>query len=233
MDEIISGIQVIKMYAWEKPFTKLIRLARIVELKVVMKSSYVRGLYMTFNLFTTRVALFCTLLTMALTDQTITAAKVFVFMSYYNILAQTMSSMFVRGISEVAEVLVAIKRLLSFMNNEEFVKVKYEDNNDNKINPEKTTVVLRELNAKWIASSTDNTLTGISLSANKRQLVAVIGPVGSGKSSLLQTILGELNIVSGAMQINGSISYASQDPWVFAATIRQNITFGLDYNKKR
>lgn len=76
MDEIISGIQVIKMYAWEKPFAKLIRLARKAELKIIMKSSYVRALFMTFNLFTTRLSLFCTLLTMALTGQEITAAKV-------------------------------------------------------------------------------------------------------------------------------------------------------------
>lgn len=76
MDEVISGIQVIKMYAWEKPFEALIRFARKAELKVVTKSSYVRGLYMTFNLFTTRAALFATLLTMVLTDQKITATKV-------------------------------------------------------------------------------------------------------------------------------------------------------------
>lgn len=76
MDEIISGVQVIKMYAWEKPFDKLIKFARKAELKIVTKSSYVRGLFMTFNLFTTRVALFCTLLTMVLTNQTITATKV-------------------------------------------------------------------------------------------------------------------------------------------------------------
>lgn len=76
MDEVISGIQVIKMYAWEKPFETLIRIARKAELKIVTKSSYVRGLYMTFNLFTTRAAMFATLLTMVLTDQQITATKV-------------------------------------------------------------------------------------------------------------------------------------------------------------
>lgn len=76
MDEVISGVQVIKMYAWEKPFGKLIRMARKMELKIVTKSSYVRALFMTFNLFTTRVALFATLLTMALGGQQITAAKV-------------------------------------------------------------------------------------------------------------------------------------------------------------
>jgi ATP-binding cassette subfamily C (CFTR/MRP) protein 4 len=234
MDEIISGVQVIKMYAWEKPFMKLIKFARKAELKIVTKSSYVRGLYMTFNLFTTRVALFCTLLTMALTDQEITAAKVFVFMSYYNILSQTMSSIFVRGISEIAEALVSIKRLQGFMNNEEFVKVKHlEDNNDNKINADKATVSLHGVNAKWNPSSSDNTLTAINLTANKRRLLSIIGPVGSGKSSLLQTILGELEVVSGDLQVNGTISYASQDPWVFGATVRQNITFGLEYNKRR
>lgn len=77
MDEIISGVQVIKMYAWEKPFGKLIKHSRILELKVVKKLNYVRGLYMTFNLFTARVALFCSLLTLALTEEKITAAKVF------------------------------------------------------------------------------------------------------------------------------------------------------------
>ncbi|XP_044267576.1 ATP-binding cassette sub-family C member 4-like [Tribolium madens] len=234
MDEIISGVQVIKMYAWEIPFAKLIRIARKAELRIVMKSSYVRGLYMTFNLFTTRAALFCTLLCLALTNDDITASRVFVFMSYYNILAQTMSSMFVRGISEVAEALVAIKRLQSFMTNEEFVKVKHlEDRNDNKINSDKTRLALRNVCTKWNVSSSDNTLSNINISINQGKLLAVIGPVGSGKSSLLQTILGELEVTSGDLHINGSISYASQDPWVFAATVRQNITFGLEFNKKR
>lgn len=76
MDEIISGVQVIKMYAWEKPFEKLIKIARMKELKIVTKLSYVRGLFMTFNLFTTRVALFCSLLTLSLQEKPITARTV-------------------------------------------------------------------------------------------------------------------------------------------------------------
>lgn len=52
MDEIISSVQVIKMYAWEKPFSALIELSRKLELKIVKKSSYIRGIYMMFGLFT-------------------------------------------------------------------------------------------------------------------------------------------------------------------------------------
>lgn len=91
MDEIISGVHVIKLYAWEKPFTKLITMARALELKVVRKNAYVRALYMTFAMFTTRIALFCSLLAIIVLygEQQITAAKVFVVSSYFSVIAQT------------------------------------------------------------------------------------------------------------------------------------------------
>lgn len=120
MDEIISGVQVIKMYAWEKPFSGMVELARKLELREVMKSSYIRGVYMTFNLFTTRMALYCTLVAMLLMGNRLTADKVFVFSSYFNILAHTMSGMFVRGFAEIAECMVAVRRLQNFLTYEEF-----------------------------------------------------------------------------------------------------------------
>lgn len=122
MDEIISTIHVIKLYAWEKPFTKLIALARQLELKVVKKNSYVRALYMTLAMFTTRMALFCSLLSIILLygeGDNITAAKVFVISSYFSIISQTLSQMFVRGIAEIAEGLVAVNRIQEFLESEE------------------------------------------------------------------------------------------------------------------
>ncbi|KAJ8957037.1 hypothetical protein NQ314_006614 [Rhamnusium bicolor] len=219
MDEIISGVQVIKMYAWEKPFEKLIKFARKAELKIVLKSGYVRGLFMTFNLFTARVALFCSLLTMALTNQKITAAKVFVLVAYFNVLSQTISSMFVRGVSEIAELFVTISRLEGFMMNHEFEPVVSIQNiNHPTLSLNKNAVSLKNLTAKWNATSDEIALNNINLNVPKGSLTGIIGPVGSGKSSLLQAILGELNMVSGDIEINGSLSYASQEPWVFATT---------------
>lgn len=120
MDEIISGVQVIKMYAWEKPFCAMVELARKLELRVVTKSSYIRGIYMTFNLFTTRMALYCTLITILIFGDDLTADKVFVVSSYFNILAHTMTGMFVRGFAELAECMVAIRRLQGFLMFDEF-----------------------------------------------------------------------------------------------------------------
>ncbi|GLV39331.1 uncharacterized protein CBL_20420 [Carabus blaptoides fortunei] len=235
MDEIISGVQVIKMYAWEKPFAKLIQQARKLELKIITKTSYVRGLYMTFNMFTTRVALFAGLLTMVLLGQEVSATKVFVFASYFNLLAQSMSSMFVRGISEVAEVLVAIKRLQNFLLSDEFEDKQLLDNNNINNDDKKDTYSLRldNLSAKWNEASSEPTLSNVNLTVEKGKLIGIIGPVGAGKSSLLQAILGELQPDAGNVVINGKLSYASQEPWVFAASVRQNILFGLEYDKQR
>ncbi|XP_046746117.1 ATP-binding cassette sub-family C member 4-like isoform X1 [Diprion similis] len=123
MDEIVSGVQVIKMYAWEKPFCALIELARKLELRVVTKTSYIRGIYMSFNLFTTRMALWGTMIAMVFFDQELTADTIFVISAYFNILAQTMSSMFVRGVAETAECMVAVRRLQYFLMYDEFQKV--------------------------------------------------------------------------------------------------------------
>lgn len=109
------------MYAWEKPFAKLIAHARKLELNIVRKNSYVRALYMTFLLFTTRMAIFSTMFSIVLMSgsEELTASKVFVIAAYFNIVASTMSQMFVRGVAEIAEALVAFRRLQNFLEYEE------------------------------------------------------------------------------------------------------------------
>lgn len=121
MDEIISGVQVIKMYAWERPFEKLLTWARLMELEVLRKTSYIRAFHMTFMFFTSRTALFCTMLTMIALygPEEITAAKVFVASSYFGIISHLMSQRFSRSVAECAEVLVSLKRLEDFLYLEE------------------------------------------------------------------------------------------------------------------
>uniref|UniRef100_A0A2M3ZKJ0 Putative abc transporter n=1 Tax=Anopheles braziliensis TaxID=58242 RepID=A0A2M3ZKJ0_9DIPT len=308
MDEIISGIQVIKMYAWERPFAKLISHARRLELKIVRKSAYVRGLYMTFLLFTTRMALFCTMMAMALLGDEITAARVFVVATYYAILANTMSAMFVRGIAEIAEAMVAMRRLQKFLEYEEKVEEALPDSKAKLLAefglngdagekqkliesasqlPANVAVSMRGVTARWGAvrrqdQSTDKkpdgkkeerngttapvvvaaasqtpsaegqteedrwameeteaaaqpptTLANVNIDFRKGILIGVIGPVGAGKSSLLQAILRELPIESGTIVSQGKFAYVSQEPWVFAGTVRQNILFGQPMDKER
>ena len=67
----------------------------------------------------------------------------------------------------------------------------------------------------------------------KDPLLAVVGHVGAGKSSLLQCLLGALKPLTGSVEMEGKISYASQEAWIFSATLRENILFGKQYDQEK
>ena len=77
------------------------------------------------------------------------------------------------------------------------------------------------------------TLININVEFPRGKLIGIIGQVGAGKTSFLQALLRELPLETGSMCINGSISYASQEPWIFAGSIRQNVLFGADFDRDR
>ncbi|KAK2579439.1 hypothetical protein KPH14_002650 [Odynerus spinipes] len=260
-NEIITGIQAIKMYTWEKPFSDLIEKARRKEINVIRATSYIRGVTMSFIIFTTRMCLFITILAYVLLGGYITAEQVFILTAYYNILRQTMTVFFPQGITQVAEAMVSIKRLQKFMMYDEMMPGNSTDTNKYNVNNEKTTNLDNEANvdvinhrssnaeqpksesndsiiiergcAKWFASENEYTLQNINIRARPGELIAIVGQVGSGKSSLLNVILKELKLYSGTIQVNGKIAYASQEPWLFAGSVRQNILFGRKMDQMR
>lgn len=115
MNEIISGIQVIKMYAWEIPFENFVSKARVSEVKVVLLSGYVRGFNLAAMIFTERTTLFLTIVSYALMGNTVTASIAFSMAQYFNVLQATMALYYPNAIITGAEALVCIKRLQEFL----------------------------------------------------------------------------------------------------------------------
>lgn len=97
------------------------------EIKVIRYVSYVRGILLSFIMFTTRVSIFVSLVGFALLGNLVTAEKAFVITAYYNILRQTMTVFFPQGIGQFAETLVSIKRIQAFMLYDEKSKVPLEE----------------------------------------------------------------------------------------------------------
>lgn len=91
---------------------------------------------------------------------------------------------------------------------------------------------VNNITARW-QTSLHPTLSNISVSLKPGDLLLVIGPVGSGKSSLLMTLLKELSLESGKIQLEGSLSYAAQQSWCISDTVRNNILFGSEFNQDR
>jgi len=74
-------------------------------------------------------------------------------------------------------------------------------------------------------------LKGIGMRIQQGDLVALVGPVGSGKSSLLSAILNEMSKKSGNVTMRGRVAYAAQLPWIQNATLRSNVLFGSPYEE--
>ena len=65
------------------------------------------------------------------------------------------------------------------------------------------------------------------------ELVGIVGSVGSGKTSLLMALMNELHNMKGDVEIKGRVFYVAQEPWIYSATIKENILFGNDYDRTK
>ncbi|XP_034411084.1 multidrug resistance-associated protein 4-like isoform X1 [Cyclopterus lumpus] len=223
MNEVLSGMRIIKMYAWEKPFAVMVSKVRRKEISMIMKSSYLRALNMASFFSTSKVIIFITFTLYVLLGNTITASRVFVTVSLYAAVRLTCTLFFPNAIEKLFETRVSILRIQEFLMLDEIVK----SNGELPLGGVKdAAVVIQDLVCSWEKSVATPSLKILSLTLRSNQLLAVIGPVGAGKSSLLSTILGELPVKEGVLEVKGQLTYASQQPWVFPGTIRSNILFG-------
>lgn len=222
MNEIVSGIQVIKMYAWEKPFQILVKELRAREVDVLTKAAYIRGVFLSCMVFIERTTSYLTVITYVLLGNEITADKVFSLSQFFNSLQLALAIFIPMAIQMGAESVVSVRRIQEFLLLEERTDTQIEAAEDNKIS-------LKNINASWVDNQ--QVLKNINFEVPAGKLCAIVGPVGSGKSSILNLLLGELPIENGRVSVCGTISYSSQEPWLFQATVRNNILFGQEYNK--
>ncbi|XP_072760244.1 probable multidrug resistance-associated protein lethal(2)03659 isoform X3 [Anoplolepis gracilipes] len=231
MNQIITGLQVIKMYVWEISFYKLVEKARKREMSVIKKYSILRQFALTLDCYVPRVCLFITILAYVLLGNYINAEKVYLITAYYNVLRNSMIFGFSMGLQQMVQALVCIRRLQRFMMHTEVTKKKEE--NQYQTSEESFALRMINVNAKWHGESKDYTLRNVNLTILPGSFVVIVGQVGSGKSSLLQAILQELPLTNGSIKSRGRINYVSQQPWIFASSVKQNILFGQTMDKSR
>lgn len=214
------------------------------EIKIIRKTFYIGAITFSLELIMTGLSTFITIVVYISLGNDITAETVYSIMTIYDSLRPTIIIMFSEAISSIAEVHVSINRINEFLSKEdsEHVAVAHncslENDKEEKLDLSEITcefpsISLQSVNAQWDSESSDIALKDINLNIDKNLLTAIVGPVGSGKSSLLNVILKELPISNGTMEIKGRISYASQEPWLFSASVRENIVFDDNFNEDR
>ncbi|KAI1883878.1 hypothetical protein AGOR_G00220620 [Albula goreensis] len=223
MNEVLNGIKVLKLYAWELAFRDKVSSIRKSELSVLKKSACLGAM----STFTWVCAPFLVALSTfgvyVLIDErnVLDAQKAFVSLALFNLLRFPLN-MLPMVISSMVEASVSLKRLRVFLSHEELE----EDSVENMVTSGSSdSVVISSGTFSW--SRTDPpSLRRISVRVPEGSLVAVVGHVGSGKSSLLSALLGEMHKQEGTVSVRGSVAYVPQQAWIQNASLRDNILFG-------
>uniref|UniRef100_A0A667Y7H0 ATP-binding cassette, sub-family C (CFTR/MRP), member 2 n=1 Tax=Myripristis murdjan TaxID=586833 RepID=A0A667Y7H0_9TELE len=214
MNEILNGIKVsiLKLYAWELSFQKQVGDIREDELKVMRNFAYLTSVS-TF-IFTCAPAL-VSLVSFAVfvgvsPDNILNAEKAFTAISLFNILRFPLA-MLPMLIAAMVQMTVSRKRLEKFLGGDDL------DSNC----------------VRHDTSFSRSTITIVSLDIKPGRLVAVVGAVGSGKSSLMSALLGEMHNTKGFVNIQGSLAFVPQQAWIQNATLKDNILFGSPYEERQ
>ncbi|XP_032672071.1 multidrug resistance-associated protein 1 isoform X3 [Odontomachus brunneus] len=228
MNEVLNGIKVLKLYAWEPSFEQQILKIRTKEIQVLKEAAYLNaGTSFIWSCAPFLVSL-VSFATYVLIDEknVLNSTTAFVSLSLFNVLRFPLS-MLPMMISNIVQAYVSVKRINKFMNMDDL------DPNNVQHDPSESHALLIENgNFCWDNERVDRPiLQNINMHVEQGQLVAVVGSVGSGKSSLLSAFLGEMDKLSGKVNTKGSIAYVSQQPWIQNATLQDNVLFGKALNK--
>ncbi|KAF9178380.1 hypothetical protein BGZ50_007768, partial [Haplosporangium sp. Z 11] len=234
MNEILNGIRVIKLYAWEGTFLqKVLTVRNDYELETMKKIGYLSAVQsFTWACTPFLVSLVTFAVYSLIMKQPMTTDIVFASIALFNLL-QFPLAMFPSVISSSVEAYVALGRVHKFLTSAEVDSHSIIIEDPRKLlgrdASDKYAVLVKDASYSWYKNSVP-VISGINLALKKDCLLSVIGRVGSGKSSLMAALCGDLERVSGEIRMRGSVAFVPQQAWIMNDTLRANILFGNRYD---
>ncbi|KAK7305217.1 hypothetical protein VNO77_43118 [Canavalia gladiata] len=227
--EILKNMRILKLQAWEMRFlSKIIRLRKTEEIwlkKFLVGTAVIRFIFHNAPAFIAVV----TFGTCVLIGIPLESGKILSALATFKILQMPIYSL-PDTISMIAQTKVSLDRIVSFLRLDDLQTDIVE-----KL-PTGTSDIAIELvdgNFSWELSSPNVTLENINLTVFQGMTVAVCGTVGSGKSSLLSCIIGEVPKISGTLKVCGTKAYVAQSPWIQSGKIEDNILFGKEMDREK
>lgn len=228
--EIVNNMKGIKLYAWSAAFmNKLNFIRNDQELRNLRKIGAGQA-FANFTWSTTPFFVSCSTFTLFVLTQTTPLSTEIVFpaLALFNLLTFPLAVL-PMVITSIIEASVAVGRLTSYLTAEEIqpdavqILPAVEDMGEE-------TVKIRDGTFSWNRHEDKPVLKDINFAASKGELSCIVGRVGSGKSSFLQCILGDLWKDRGDVLVHGSVAYVAQASWIMNATVKENIIFGYKYD---
>ncbi|PUZ61890.1 hypothetical protein GQ55_4G314200 [Panicum hallii var. hallii] len=242
--EVLAHIRTVKMYSWEKLFTERLVERRESEVKHLATRKYLDAWCVYFWATTPTLFSLFTFSIFAIMGHTLDAATVFTCVALFNTLISPLNS-FPWVINGMIDAVISSRRLSNYLSTPEHNSseltasadiLKHQFKRDTEVIHNPMAFVLQDVCCSWSSSSVAEpsiVLRDISLQLQKGLFIAIVGEVGSGKSSLLNSVIGETRVVSGSISSCGSIAYVPQVPWILSGSLRDNILLGKEFDPRR
>uniref|UniRef100_A0A6B2KWS5 ABC transmembrane type-1 domain-containing protein n=1 Tax=Arcella intermedia TaxID=1963864 RepID=A0A6B2KWS5_9EUKA len=245
MSDVLSAVQLIKFFAWEDSFAKKVKSIRENELTWLKRGKLLKSVNDSTSLVGVAVTTYITLVSYSLMGNELAASKVFTAITLLNMMRVSLVRvpLFAKTFAELFITFERVKSLLirNNMIDERILRPK-PDNSPAVVSVRKSSFIVGEPRSDKKSNGEKNenplvrdhfTLEDINFRFESGTLIAIVGSVGSGKSSLLNAIMGQMKKTSGQIEIEGTLALASQEPWLINASLKENILFGESFHHKK
>mmetsp|Transcript_21963 Transcript_21963/g.32634 ORF Transcript_21963/g.32634 Transcript_21963/m.32634 type:complete len:1269 (+) Transcript_21963:425-4231(+) len=252
---MLQGIKMTKLNNYEDKFEARVAEARQREVKLIQKEQFVWGITLFIIVITPVIATAATLITFVMVSErhVLMASNTFTILMLFNMIKFPINQAG-QLLSKASLGIQAMQRIAHFMDREGG-KV---DNTSKDSSCADDKIALEVKNGTFLVRGSDSfcatssdvstgseeageticdgnfTLSDINFSVAKGEVLAVVGEVASGKSTLLQGLLGDIQTATNTVVTkSGRVTFAGQTPFILSCTVRENILFGLSFDKGR
>ncbi|XP_037602742.1 multidrug resistance-associated protein 9-like [Sebastes umbrosus] len=255
MNEILNSIKLIKMYAWEDSFEQKITGLRKNEKKELQRVSYIQSANVSIASLIPIIATVITFIVHTLLRFKLNTSDAFTTIAIFNSMRFCLVLLppSVKTLAEAAISLTRLKKILLIQNPETYL-IQTKDSD--------FAIVMKNASLSWLKpdrlpdpppssangdtkghkveemsqngkTETLATLRNISFTLPKGNLLGVCGNVGSGKTSLISSILEQMHLLQGSLTADGTFAYVSQQAWIFHGTVQENILMGEPFDQSK
>jgi ATP-binding cassette, subfamily C (CFTR/MRP), member 1 len=223
IQELLPAMKLVKYYAWEQYFERQIAAIRKREMRCQARSSVIKTINAAMVFGTPPVTACVIFTTYQMAVGNLSATLAFTTLSLFNILRFPLVVL-PKALRAASDAYASMERVEAFLIENIAADERHEDKAPG----------IRIKDAEFVHPGKDDfTLRIANFEVNSGEIVAIAGRVGAGKSSLVAAALGNMQLTKGSCEIGGSVSYVPQNPWCQNLSLRDNITFGEEWDEEK